>query len=71
MREGVNHQRPSIPIFAELAVLQNQNFIRALDGREVMGNDQAGSVLQQPVYRAFDELFRRWIKARRGFVEND
>ena len=54
-----------------LPVLQDHDFVGAMDGAQTVRDDDSGTVSQQLVHRALDQLFRRRVEALRGFIQND
>ena len=52
----------------DIAIMQNDDFVCLLDGGETMGDDEAGLVLCQFVYRLLNEWFGSTVNTARRLV---
>ena len=52
----------------DIAIMQNYDFVCLLDSGETVGDDEAGLVLCQFVYRLLNERFGSTINAARRLV---
>jgi hypothetical protein len=52
------------------SILQDDDVIGALHGRQPMGDNQLDVLLEQLPNRLIDAALGSWIKMRRGFIKN-
>src|SRR5439155_26207128 len=71
--EGSVHceQLPLGAALDDLSVLDDEDLVRAADGRQAVRDDDRGAAVEQPVERLFDQHFGRPVDVRRRLVEDE
>src|SRR5881398_2850355 len=69
-RRRILRERGPRPLLDDAALLEDEDAVATLNGREAMRDDDAGPVGEKRVDRALDVSLRRGIEARRRLVED-
>jgi len=51
-------------MFNSFSVLQDHNFVRPFNGAQAVRDNYGGTVLEQLINSAFDQLLGGWVQAR-------
>ena len=55
---GFGCQGNPLAIFQDMAIFEDEDIVGALDGFQVMGDDNPGAMVQQTAYSPFDQTLR-------------
>ena len=70
MSPGPCHQLLVIPLFHDLAAVEDEDPVHVPHRRQAVRHDDGGTTLQEVGDRILDQVFRDGVEARGGFVEN-